>query len=100
MTFNPKREVNIFLKSFVTSLDFKNIKQVGKSDYFGVKFLRSQVFKLNMICGLSMTHSHTSKIAKWSHILVIPLVGSPKPKFSNSPRDWEKGGQSGDFGWL
>ena len=42
---------------------------------------------LNMICGLSMTHSHTSKITKWSHILVIPLVGSPKPrtKRKNSP---------------
>ena len=42
---------------------------------------------INMICGLSMTHSHTSKITKWPHILVIPLVGPPKPrtKSKNSP---------------
>ena len=34
-----------------------------------------------------MTHSHTSKITKWPHILVIPLVGPPKPrtKSKNSP---------------
>ena len=36
--------------------------------------------KLNMICGLSMTRSHPTKITKWPHILVIPLVGSPKPR--------------------
>ena len=41
----------------------------------------------NMICGLSMTHSHTSKITKWLHIFFVPLVGSPKPrtKSKNSP---------------
>ena len=43
--------------------------------------------EINMICGLSLTYSHTSKITKWPHILVIPLVGSPKPrtKSKNSP---------------
>ena len=41
----------------------------------------------NMICGLSMTHSHPTKITKWTHILVIPLVGPLKPrtKGKNSP---------------
>ena len=35
---------------------------------------------INMICSLSMAHSHSSKITKWPNILVIPLVGSPKPR--------------------
>ena len=26
-----------------------------------------------MICGLNVTHSHSTKITKWPHILVIPL---------------------------
>ena len=45
-----------------------------------IKKPRQQYFIFNMICSLSMTHSHTSKIPKWPHILVIPLVGSPKPR--------------------
>ena len=51
------------------------------------KNLTSCPLFFNMICGLSITHSHTSKITKWPHILVIPLVGSPKPrtKSKNSP---------------
>ena len=44
--------------------------------------------ELNMICGLSMTHSHTSKITKWAHILVIPLVGSPKPRTKSGAFWW------------
>ena len=46
---------------------------------------RNELF--NMICGLNVTSSHTTKITKWPLILVIPLVGSPKPrtKSKNSP---------------
>ena len=42
---------------------------------------------LNMICGLNMTSPHPSKITKWPHIIIIPLVGPPEPrtKSKNSP---------------
>ena len=42
---------------------------------------------LNMICGLNVTSSHPTKITKWTHIIIIPLVGPPKPrtKSKNSP---------------
>ena len=46
-----------------------------------------EIWIFNMIWGLNMTRPHTTKIPKWLHILVIPLVGSPKPrtKSKNSP---------------
>ena len=42
---------------------------------------------LNMICGLKVTSLYTNKITKWPHIIIIPLVGLPKPrtKSKNSP---------------
>ena len=49
---------------------------------------KRNIWKLiNMNCGLNMTSPHPTKITKWPHILVIPLVGSPKPrtKRKNSP---------------
>ena len=45
---------------------------IVKNCLIGAKISKS----FNMICGLNVTHSHSTKI----HILVIPLVGSPKPK--------------------
>ena len=40
-----------------------------------------------MICGLNVTSSHQTKITKLTHIIIIPLVGSPKlrTKSKNSP---------------
>ena len=43
--------------------------------------------RFNMICGLNATSLHPTKITKWTHIIIIPLVGPPKPrtKSKNSP---------------
>ena len=40
-----------------------------------------------MICGLNVTSSYTTRITKLPHIIIIPLVETPKPrtKGKNSP---------------
>ena len=40
-----------------------------------------------MICSLNMTSRRSTKITKWPHIIIIPLVEPPKPrtKGKNSP---------------
>ena len=55
-----------------------NSKKCPKDFGAAISAIHTVVF--NMICGLSMTRSHPTKITKWPHILVIPLVGSPKPR--------------------
>ena len=64
-----------------------SVKREVSFNVFEIFLIAQSKYILNMICGLSMTHSHTSKITKWPHIPVKPLVGSPKPrnKSKNSP---------------
>ena len=75
---------NIFY-SYVAQ--FTKAKHVNSFKYLVEFAIIFSLLFFNMICSLSMTYSHPSKITKWPHILVLPLVGPPKPrtKSKNSP---------------
>ena len=63
------------------------------------KYSKLPAIVLNMICGLNVTSSHQTKITKWTHIIIIPLVGPPKPRTKSKNSPTHPGTEKGSPKW-